>query len=711
MPDLRVTVRQKNGHYHIAYVNETSGKGITSEAKGHVHQIGQDFDVISHPNPQPGMPPIQTPQIKGWMVLPAGEDMHTHELTDYAGKQKEKDQSDEEIAKENIKLYKEAKDYEGEARKNAQESEDFVMGKQWDDEVKRDLNAKDRAALTINEIEPKIDLLSGYQRRNRMDIKLLPIEEGDSKVAQILNVAIKNILDQTNFEHEDSKVFEDEMITGRGNYNVYIDYESNIRGDIKVERFPWGDVFYGPHEKEDLSDCEYLIKTKWFSKAKLSQMYPDKVDELQKELNGYKLQAEDNQKLHYNPGEGYDDPDIKWQFSPDTDLIDIQRKEFRIIEVWRKEYIKAHVFANAKDDFYFNAEGWTDADIKAVKTLPGFSVIQRNIHKIRVVKTASKTLISDEKPDLAWDDFYMVPVYAKKRGKSWWGKVEAAKDPQREINKRHSQIIDIANKMTSYGWLIDGNTFNKPNEEEKFKRTSTSPGFVVEVADIGRPPQRVEGPKFPTELVNIMAIDSQKIKEIMNVNLEMSGQAKSTQSGVAIAQQKQQGLLGNEYLFDNHTLAKKKLARLILRLIQKVYTPERVYRVLQNQDFKSKVQIEGKPLEEYPKELILAMLKDADLTKYDIAIAESPWSPSNRLANFMMWSDMAKQGIAIPPQLLIELSDLPDKEKALQAIASQQQAAAQQEQAKMNMEVGKTQIAAQSKLQAAAMKQTRTPGA
>ena len=88
----------------------------------------------------------------------------------------------------------------------------------------------ERAALTINEIEPKIDLLSGYQRQNRTDFKFMPVEEGDQRVADILNVVVKNITDQCQYPHEETLVFEDMAIRGRGCFNIYVSNEKNILG-------------------------------------------------------------------------------------------------------------------------------------------------------------------------------------------------------------------------------------------------------------------------------------------------------------------------------------------------------------------------------------------------------------------------------------------------------------------------------------------------
>ena len=61
--------------------------------------------------------------------------------------------------------------------------------------------------------------------------------------------------------------------------------------------------------------------------------------------------------------------------------------------------------------------------------------------------------------------------------------------------------------------------------------------------------------------------------------------------------------------------------------------------------------------------LINNVLNDAEIGKYDVAVGEGPFSETVRLSNFIALSEMATQGIPIPPTVLIEMSLLPENEK------------------------------------------------
>lgn len=669
----------KGSHFHFVYLNEATQSGISSTDNKHSHSVS-----FSPPTPE------MFDQFTG-EVIPAQEGRwvfdgdHPHELIDLSLSPKKREEN-ENLAKENRELFRVADGIEQDSRKKAIESEEYVMGKQWKKTDKDHLEAQDRAAITVNEIEAKVDLLSGYQRQNRSDFRFFPVEDGDGKVADLLNVVVKSITDQNDYEYEETDIFLDEVVTGRGNIHCYVDYKDDIRGEIKIEKFPWKDAYYGPHTKANGIDAEYVIKAKWYSLAKVKQLWPDKEIEIDDDFKTYGT----SDAGVVTTGDQYLKPDAKGEESM-TSFVNIAKKEYRVLEIERKEYLRIPVLADEGNDNYQSLEGMTEKEVNSVETIPDIKVIRQPETRIRKTIQAGDVILEDG--DGNDSEFSLIPVYAKKSGNDWWGKVEGVKDVQLEINKRHSQSIDIINKNSAYGFFYDSSTFTGSKEKEKAKAELAKPGFFLEVQDALRPPNKVEGGKFPAELVNMMALDSQKIKELMNVNTEMLGQGGAYQSGYAMVEQKRQGLIGNEFLFDNLNRSKKRLGKKIVRLIQKVYSPERIYRIVENQNQMTPVELGGQPMENFPKEMIIDMLRNADLTKYDLAVSTSNFNPTTRTANFLIWADMAGKGAAIPMEVLVDLSDLPDKEKVKAAFARQQQAQKEEGQNKMKMEIGKTLIA------------------
>jgi hypothetical protein len=635
------------------------------------------------------------------MAWTVGPDGHTHEGVEdprSAPLDEEKPPGEEtEVVSDVIRLFKTAREIEWEGRKDSTESEGFYSGEgQWDKTVKKALEDASRAALTLNEIESKIDLLSGYQRQNRSDIKYLPVEEGDQRVVDVLNTLTANILDQCNYEHEETAIFEDGLIAGRGFFHVFVDYDKNPEGEIVVEHFPWDDVYLGPHRRADAKDLEYYVKAEWFSEAKLKQMFPEKIQELSRDMASLLGLKSEPLELQPQPdaydaafagGEGRPAP-----LTPDPDFVDVARKEFLLLECWRKEYESEPV--TMVDKKVQSLRDWTESDITGAKQFA--KITERKVDRIRVTLVAGTVLLKDEYSDLYGGKFPLIPYYAKKRGDKWWGKVEPAKDAQREINKRHSQIVDILNKAAAYGWFYDQNTFTDLGQEQKFKDHAGTPGFTLKVNDTQRPPLQIEGIKFPNEIAAMEEVSTVKLREIMNINPELLGINTKAESGLAQIEKKRQGLIGNEYLFDNLNLCKKQLGRLLIQLIRQTYTADRVLRVLGGQSSKNpNMKIGQQPYGPDRQQEIVGLLATSDLEKYDVAVSESAHSPTQRRANFVAWSELAGKGIPVPPMLLVQLSDLDNKEEVIAAIQAQMQAQMQMEEKKLQVELQKTMIAKQ----------------
>jgi len=200
---------------------------------------------------------------------------------------------------------------------------------------------------------------------------------------------------------------------------------------------------------------------------------------------------------------------------------------------------------------------------------------------------------------------------------------------------------------------------------------------------------------MPNEIVAMEQLSSEKLHKVMNIPMEMQAQSSSELSGRAIIEKRRQGLVANEFLFDNLNLAKKLMARKILALVQEVYTPERVIRLIRNQ--RPRQDQEQAQFNQMEDEEIVRLLEEnwEDLLEYDVHVGQSAYSETVRSANFEIWMQAMNQGFPFPPEALIEMSDLPNKEKVLGMLSDQKQAEQQEAQATRDTEIQKTQIAHQ----------------
>jgi len=696
----------KGPHSHIAFIKE-DGTGITSVDQGHAHEI------IFQPPQEPVVD--ETGQVlseaaEGFPVLQEADE-HSHAITtEFQAVQKDLfviPTDKEKSLKRSKAIFKEIRSTDKDSIEMGEKAEQYYEGDQWEDSLKSDLKAKNQAALTINEVEGKIDLLSGVQRQNRSDMRFFPDEDGDAVVADILTIVVKHVTSNAKFDIHESKVFEDQAITGRGGIIVDTDFDKDIRGKITTDRFNWSDFGFGPHEQLDAEDSDTMAKWKWLSLSKVKQMFPEKSKDLEANFSVLELKKKadkstvtdggitvQQEKDPYGPN-----PDGKSEpLDVDPEFVDITKRQVRLVETWQKSFARVDIAMSVIDGFFLSLEGVDSKEISRIKTINGLDVIRRIIFRFRTTQFAADTLLSDEFPDLPTIQgiqFYpLTPAYAKKRRNSFWGKVRAAMDLQNEINKRHSQGVDILNKVAPYGWFYDEETF-PPGEEEKFRKSAATPGFKQKVTDIQRKPQLQEGVKYPVELANAIALASNKMKEIMNINLELLGQQGKNLSGVAIKENKRSGLLGNDFLFDNLTMMRRSVALKIVANIQMHWDVDRIIRIVgfeakQNPD---ETEVQGQPIDPSKLEAYQRILQDQDLTTYDVKVSESASSPTARLGNFLFMKELAGQGVTIAPTTLIRMSDIPDKKKALEELQAFVEQQAAQEDKKLQVELEKTRMA------------------
>jgi hypothetical protein len=681
----------------------------TSKAKGHFHIIYvRNPQVETVVDPQTGQP-VQRPlppevyfsNVKDHVheveFLPDGtfsvkidpHDGHLHESVEPFYPEKKEVKEDElEVAARALQLAKVAFELEVDSREDAQTGYDFYGGDQWDKRDKQKLEKEGRCALTLNDIERHIDELLGYERQQRSSIKYRPVEGGDAVAADLYTEVSKIILENSNFPKERSLVFRDQVIAGRGNFSVTVDFMKDIQGDVKVKRWPWDKIAYGPHEEEDAADAEYFVKFQMASLGRLKKKYKKLKDQLDGAWNKFVGElTKPNESIqhavdHYGKGEDGSTLLLSLR-NGGVPMVDIALKEILVMEIWEKCVEDVTVIADPVDDLYQVAYGWKDAELKQLETIEVLRQVETQREYVRVMKLAGDVLLSDENPaDLAAQEFYTTPAYGKKVGPKFWGVVKAAIDPQREINKRASQAIDIGNKMAGYGWFYDDMTFPSKKDEEDFKNNSAKAGFTQKVVALERLPEKVEGTKFPGELVGLMEMSGNRIQAMLSTSA--TSRAGANTSAQAILQAEKSQLIGREIFFDNLWEAEKRVARLLLGLIRRYYPPERIYRMVSNQAAKSAaagqpMQLGGQPFDRFSMPQIVEILENAEPEHYDLVADREMWSPTQRVANLTMITGMAEKGAPIPFEFVAEFMDMPEDLKQRMIAGIQQQQAAQQQ--------------------------------
>ncbi len=257
------------------------------------------------------------------------------------------------------------------------------------------------------------------------------------------------------------------------------------------------------------------------------------------------------------------------------------------------------------------------------------------------------------------------------------GIIRNIRDPQYLYNYRKQLEMDLLAAQFSgvnveEDPLIDDSDAFKagPGKVRFFKK-----GRMQAIQDI--PGANINPANFQvTELLK------QDIQSNAGVTPELLGQAED--SDVGITEQLRQGaaLTTLQELFDNLDLSQRNAGRLHWAIIQKNYTLGKIKRMIQEE-----------PTNEF---------RDKSFQKYDAVVTNAPLTATTKQLAYLQKYSLWKDGLPIPPDMLLSDLTIQDKDKMVEAIQQQQQAQQQQEQQMAQLQMENQKIVNES-LQSKAM--------
>lgn len=600
-------------------------------------------------------------------------------------------------------------------REKIKEDFKFELGKQWEEDDVEELRKRGVKALTINKIKPIIKLLTGIERQSKSDFKAYPEGQEDSIVAEITTKLIKNVVKNSMLEIKFSEQFKNGCTGGMCFLEPYVDYSFDmINGDMKFKKISPLDVYLDPNFKEyDLSDSKYIIKiTSDLSKDDLVALFPEGKEKIDKIGNG-KINFDNvSDGVHFQKtdypslasGENYG---MTEKGEPMYDLIDYFYKElgkryFCVIQ--EKGIIEEFETKDTADEFNSKFGGL---------------IIERDIPVIMHAQICGGVELYN---GVAWSYpkyrmFPIMPFFAElvtedinDLSLTIQGVVRGLKDLNLEYNKRRTQELMHLNSSANSGFEIEENQLTQ-EEEDKLKKFGSSPGIVIKRRQNSPPVGRITPMPLSQGHAQLAMENAQDLKEASGVNPDLLANSSQSQSGRAILLKQRQGLAMIQEILDNFSVTKKLTGKFILTQLPEIFTLESAKRVLGNafihDNFNvpvnlilerglSKIsdgrdnevtELERQVMLTYPNisqgqpitdeqgvlvtavdtdtadEVIMSVLNNKELGKYDIAIGEGVYQDTIRLANFMDIKELAQQGVPIPPNVLIELSMIPDSDK------------------------------------------------
>lgn len=583
----------------------------------------------------------------------------------------------------------------------------MLEGEQWTEEEKTILRQMRRTALTLNSIAPLYRLVMGYQSSNRMDVSFLPTSDSNASegVATVLNNVFKSEGNRCDLKYTDTDVFADGLSTGRGFWEILLDFENNELGEQKINSLDPFTVLVDPDcQHYDLSDNDkgaaYIQESLWTSLDAVNEKFgSDAAMAVQNIMSpGYNstILAYLGEQ-HVSPktmfGQYADDRDYgSWADVFYNDFIDQQAKQIRLLNSQYKMTVMSPCFVDLETgDKEPIPEEWLlkknaaiiDKVMQHAEQLGNpLAIVNRPVKKVRKTITCGDVMIYDKWS--IYKDYTIVGYYPYFRRGKTRGMIEDLIDPQREKNKKRSVLTDILNRNANSGWIYEENSLDS-EQEENLRKYGSAPGINVKWkrnGDNAERPQRIEPGGYPQGLDRLEEKAGDDMNSISGINESALGQLDRVQSGRAIEARQRQAVLSIQMYSDNFSRSKKMQGRNCLSLYQNFYTENRIYRVLGEDS--SLAQTEINKLQTLGDNSV-KRLNDITVGKYSTSVDEVPISATFKQGQFeetmMIVEKLGPIGMALAqtnPGLIIDQSSLPRKAEWKKALETAVAAAAGQ---------------------------------
>lgn len=522
-----------------------------------------------------------------------------------------------------------------------------------------------RKTFNFNLINSTLQMISGYQRRNRKTTVCIPTLPNMQKTSDQITKCLYHVHNQSGAYQIYSDAFEQGALTqGIGLISIFKDTTNDpISGDIKLRYVDFKSVLIDPYfRRHDLSDCRFIWTRQFFDREEAALLYPDHADDILSLPRG----SYRDDKFYYMP-EVYQIQtanviafDEYWYLSSRsaTYLVDLESSE-------------TQEFTGDEEDLRVILSQFKNK----------LKVIKKPKPTVRRCLLLNDRVLVDEPNPYGTDRYPYVPVlgyftpdtpyYAYK----FRGVVRDLRDAQYLFNRRKVSDLDILEsqqqglKIKKGALVTPDDSFNQGNGrvltiDDRFQMDDVQPMQII--------------PPAPT-MIQMEEMLAQVMTRISGVNETMLGTDINDKAGIISMLRNSAGITTLTRLFDQFDEAQKICGEIIVEMIQKNWTYGKVRQVIGEEPTS---EFDNKAFFSYGCKVIQGSLTE---TQQQL-----------QLQQLLHFREVT--GIDIPPKVILQASTLQNKDELIQAVEEREQAASQQQQKMAELQMQQMQVDTKTKL-------------
>lgn len=541
----------------------------------------------------------------------------------------------------------------------------FETGDQtlWND-LYGNLPANRRRQFSFNRIRPVVNMITGYQRRNRKSIIAIPIENADNQTADQFTKVLMWCCNREGILETISESFHGALVTGMNLLHVWLDYRSDpVSGNIKVDNCSYNSFLIDPYfRKPDLSDCNALWKRSFLTKREAVSLLPDHADEI---LGLIGLDS----------GTGRDG---KFQFMPESYNYGMKNL-LTYDEFYYRDFRTQKMLVDRETGETLEWKSEDEEKLQAFLDLyPQVTLIEQEIPTVRMAIVVQGKVMYDGPNVLGIDSYPFVPVLAYYNPQlpyfPWriQGVVRGLRDAQYLYNRRRIIEFDILESTINSGWIYKENALVNPKD---VFLTGQGRGLALKEEAAMTDVQQIQSPVIPPTTIQLSELLSKEMPLISGVNEELLGSALDDKAGVLSMLRQGAGLTTLQVLFDQLDRSQKLLGKLMIDIIQANFTPGKIKKILEDEE----------PTEQFYNKAFGV---------YHADVEDGLNTATQRQMQFAQMLQLKEMGLPISPEDLLEAATLQNKDRIIKNLqqAEQAQAQAQQQQQQVEQQLQMAQI-------------------
>lgn len=539
----------------------------------------------------------------------------------------------------------------------------YFLGDQWPAADIDRLNAQKRPALTINKTLSRLAAVFGEQIRTRADIGFQLSSKGEKTSGEIVSRVWRSISSRNKLKWLRSDVFADGAIMSRGWYDVRLDFDTNVYGDIGIEKGDAKSVMVDPDATTyDPDHWMDVLVTRWMSETELEAIYGPGTAKDLKNRSYVDFPNESDVIVRFR--DRFRDKSmilVPWGYGGSDDDVNC---DIRIVERQKKEVAEMEYFADPMTgDLRVVPYSWDRNRIADYVQKRRVSVIRKKGLRIKWIQVVGGEVVENE-----WSPyrhFTTVPYFPFFRNGKTTGLVEHLMGPQELLNKSLSQELHIINTSANSGWKIRQNSL-KNMEPAELENRGAETGLLLVLDEVVNA-EKIQPNNIPQGMDRMAMRAESFFGGVSGVPDAMIGQAANAVPAKAQRQQMQSGSMNLTAPLDNLARTDFYLARAVLDIVQEFYVEERVFRVIVD------------PFTGETEEIRVNYQDDTDdvlndLTEgtYDITVTSQPDQETFEETQFDQAMEMREKGVKIPDEVIIANSKLADKHALLESMKKAQ---------------------------------------